>query len=362
MEDVQPYTEGIKITEDAKNIDIFGDIVAGWSNDLAYVTGRLQGRTDQIRVRVNSGGGDLFQGMAIASMLNDYPGKVVADVMGLAASAASALLAGADVVRMYRGSFLMIHNPWSYVVGDADVMRKAGDGLEVMQDELAKVYVGMIMQRKGGDPAQVYAQVIQWMNNETWFSPDDAVAVGLADQIIGKSESISSFAIQASGKYSTFQKTPERVKNLIMATTKAKQSAGPISSFVAGMRKLLNQIEVEPVQETPTEDEGIVITMSADEMIAALEELGYTVTKTETEPEAAMDEDEEKMAAMDEEEIQNRIEAAVKAAMDRHTQNKKAATPVSAKVQTKAAYNRAEQIRANKGRQFDAFAKLVNNK
>jgi hypothetical protein len=130
------------------------------------------------------------------------------------------------------------------------------------------------------------------------------------------------------------------------------------------MRKLLNQIEVEPVEETATEDEGIVITMSVDEMIVALEELGYTVTKaeTETEVEGAMDEEEEKNAKMDEEEIQNRIEAAVKAAMERHAQNKKAGTPVSAKVQTKTAYNRAEQIRVNKARQFDGFAKLVSNK
>jgi len=281
-------------------------------------------------------------------------------VMGVAASAASALLAGADVVRMHRGSFLMIHNPWSFAAGDAGAFKSVSESLEVMQDELARVYVDMIMRRKGGDESQVYAQVVQWMNAETWFSPEDAVAVGLADQVIGKSEQVSAAAIKAFASFSNFTKTPGRVKNLIMKKQQTKNSAGPISAFVAGMRKLLNQIEVEPVEETATEDEGIVITMSVDEMITALVELGYTVTKEEATEET--EEEETPEAKMDEEEIQNRIEAAVKAAMERHAQNKKAGTPVSAKVQTKTAYNRAEQIRVNKARQFDGFAKLVSNK
>ena len=361
---MEQYPEGIKISDSNDTLDIFGEIAEYWGVDLAYVNGRLHGGSSgPLKVRVNSVGGDLLQGMAIKSLLEDYKGTVTADVLGIAASAASAILMGADRIRMYRGSFIMIHNPWTMAGGDARALKTAVDSLKVMQSELAQVYVDAILKRKGGDPNEVYARVIQWMDAETWFSPDDAVAVGLADEIIGVQSKVSDTAIKAAAHKLNFTQTPVRVKNLIMATKKAPKSGGAISAFVAGMRKLLNQIEVEPVEENESveaPDQGIVITMSVDEMIAALEELGYSVSAPE--PIEAMDDEEKKEAAMDEEEIQNRIDAAVKAAMKAYEQNKKASTPVSAKVQTKAAYNRAEQIRNAKGRQFDAFAKLVNNR
>jgi len=127
----------------------------------------------RLTVRVNSSGGDAFGGIAIHNALIAREGETVARVEGLAASAASVIVMGADRIEMASGSMLMIHDASCFTYGPADDQRKSADLLDKLSDELAGIYA----RRAGVSEERMRAD----MRAETWFTADEAVAIGLAD-------------------------------------------------------------------------------------------------------------------------------------------------------------------------------------
>lgn len=126
-----------------------------------------------ISVHVNSPGGDVFEGVAIRTQLAEWKAGVNVFVDGLAASAASYIATVGDTVTMAAGSMLMIHDPWSFVVGNSAEMLKASETLDKIADNLVAAYVA-----KSGQSAE---SVREAMRAETWYTADEAVAFGLAD-------------------------------------------------------------------------------------------------------------------------------------------------------------------------------------
>lgn len=130
---------------------------------------------DDITVRINSPGGSVFDGWAIYNALQSHPAKVTTIVEGLAASAASFIAQAGDRRIMRKASQMMIHNAWGVCQGPASDMREMADNLERLSATIAGIYAS----RSGGPQAPW----IEAMNDETWFSPDEAVAAGLADAV-----------------------------------------------------------------------------------------------------------------------------------------------------------------------------------
>ena len=128
-----------------------------------------------IHLRVNSPGGSVFDGTTIYNAIKQHKSKVIAHVDGLAASIASIIVMGADEVRMAENAFLMIHEPWSIVMGNADDMRHEAELLDKVRGTIAKTY----QNKSGKDEAEVLAM----MEKETWFTAQEAVEAGFADTI-----------------------------------------------------------------------------------------------------------------------------------------------------------------------------------
>lgn len=128
-----------------------------------------------IHLRFNSPGGDVFDGRAICAALDAHPAKKIGHVDGWAASAASIILMHCDEVEITQGAMIMIHNGWTLAAGDNRVMTDTAALLTkidaAIQDDYAR--------RVSADREQVVA----WMNAETWFTADEAVAHGFADRI-----------------------------------------------------------------------------------------------------------------------------------------------------------------------------------
>jgi ATP-dependent protease ClpP protease subunit len=133
------------------------------------------GDVKTIGLSVHSPGGDVMDGLAIYNALAEHPARIVARVEGMAASMGSVILMAADEVQMPANAFLMIHNPWSFAVGDADAMRKEADLLDKVKASLVRAYA-----RRGLDPVQIEA----WMSEETWFDGVEAQAAGLVDVVL----------------------------------------------------------------------------------------------------------------------------------------------------------------------------------
>lgn len=131
-----------------------------------------------ITLRVNSPGGDVYQGLAIMNQLRNHPGKVTAYVEGLAASAASFIVVGgADELIMNKNSELMIHDAISMVSGNAEEITTALAGLERASENIASIYA----EKAGGD-SEPWREA---MRAETWFTAEEAVEAGLADSVGG---------------------------------------------------------------------------------------------------------------------------------------------------------------------------------
>ena len=123
-----------------------------------------------ITLRVNSPGGDVYEGLAIMNQLRNHAGKVTAYVEGLAASAASFIVVGgADELLMNRNSELMIHDAMSMVSGNAEEITTALAGLERASENIASIYA----EKAGGD-SEPWREA---MRAETWFTAEEAVAV-----------------------------------------------------------------------------------------------------------------------------------------------------------------------------------------
>jgi len=157
--------------------DVIGESYWGGGVSAKSIRAKLKeakGATT-IKLRVNSRGGDVIDGFAIYNLLNEHPARVEVDVDALAASMASVIIMAADEIRMAENAMVMIHNPWSFGMGEADDLRAQADLLDKMRDQIANAYVA----RTGIDREKVLAM----MDDETWLSAAEAKAQGFADVV-----------------------------------------------------------------------------------------------------------------------------------------------------------------------------------
>lgn len=132
------------------------------------------GEVTDITVRINSPGGNVWDGLAIYNLLKEHEAQVHVQIDALAASAASLIAMAGDLITMNEGSLMMIHNPMTFAFGDADDMRKTGEVLDKIEGQFVDVYA----RRTGGKAAEIDAL----MAAETWFSAADAIKAGFADE------------------------------------------------------------------------------------------------------------------------------------------------------------------------------------
>lgn len=128
-----------------------------------------------VHLRFNSPGGDVFEGRAIVTAIQQFKGKVVAHIDGLAASAASFIAMHADEIEMTEGAFLMIHNGWTIAIGDRHTFLDTASLLEQVDASIVEDY-----RAKTGRDA---VEIAELMDAETWINAQDAVAMGFADRV-----------------------------------------------------------------------------------------------------------------------------------------------------------------------------------
>jgi len=131
-------------------------------------------------VRINSPGGNVFEGLAIYNAIrrhrDRHHAKVSVHVEGIAASIASVVVVAGDPVVMPENTLMMIHNPSALVIGDVEEMEKAVEFLEKVKMSLVVAY-----QSKAKDlPAE---EIERLMSEETWFTAAEAVELGFADEV-----------------------------------------------------------------------------------------------------------------------------------------------------------------------------------
>jgi ATP-dependent protease ClpP protease subunit len=124
----------------------------------------------------NSIGGDLFDGLAMHNALSRLGERCTGRIDALAASAASVAVCGAHHVVIASNAMLMIHNPYTYAGGDAEDFRRVADVLDQTLEAIIAAY-------KAKAPKIDDAELRRMVNAETWLTANEAVALGLADEV-----------------------------------------------------------------------------------------------------------------------------------------------------------------------------------
>lgn len=137
---------------------------------------------DRINLQVHSLGGDYDDGLAIYSALQQHPAQVDVTVLGTAASAASFIAMAGDSITMHPHAEMMIHDAWGCGIGNADEVRSVANMLEKSSDNIASIY-SEAAERRQRQEALSKDQFRALMKEETWYSPQEAIEVGLADDI-----------------------------------------------------------------------------------------------------------------------------------------------------------------------------------
>lgn len=133
-----------------------------------------------VRVRINSYGGDVYEGLSVYHLLECSGKKVTTEVVGLAASVASVIAMAGDPVRIGKAAQMMIHNCWTFTCGNAAELRKTADDMDKLMESCKKIYTD-----KAGDkldPDELQAM----LDAETFLSADDCIRLGLADEVMEK--------------------------------------------------------------------------------------------------------------------------------------------------------------------------------
>lgn len=129
-------------------------------------------RNAPLSIRINSGGGSVFEGFAAYGALARWGGRKTVTIDGIAASMASLLAMAGDDIAMPATSWLMLHEPFGAAGGRADELRNFADLLDRLRAQMVTIYAT----RTGRDPAAIVAMLAA----ETWLDADQALALGFA--------------------------------------------------------------------------------------------------------------------------------------------------------------------------------------
>lgn len=136
--------------------------------DVADFLKELDGSSKPLDVFVNSGGGDVFGGIAIYNILKRYQGEKTAYIDGLAGSIAGIIPFACDKVIAPKSAQIMLHKPYTYCHGNADDMRKSAESLDVCEKSIVSIYMNHV--RNGTTEENVQSMI----DNETWLTCEQA--------------------------------------------------------------------------------------------------------------------------------------------------------------------------------------------
>lgn len=159
------------------------------------------GDVKRLTVRINSPGGDVWDGMSIYNLLSQFQAQTTIVIDGIAASVASLIAMAGDTVKAMEVSQLMIHDAWTVAVGNEQDLRDLADVLAKIDQQIADTYAV----RSGSKTAKQFREI---MNKDTYLTAQEALEWGLVDEVIQTRKT-------GDGAQQARQKASRRVRNQI---------------------------------------------------------------------------------------------------------------------------------------------------
>lgn len=235
--------EWLKIKNNANITEIYinGDIESDTENDgflelfglkdtniyPKNIAEALKG-AEEVHVHINSYGGDVFAGVAIANILKNHKGKTIAYIDGLAASAASIIAFGCNEIVIPSDAYLMIHRVSCGMFGNTDDFLRQIEVMEKIEEGIINSYIEKAIE------GVTREQIKDFMFNETWFTGEDTAKY--FNVTVDKSTKYLNFA----NTKQKFNKIPNEILNNIReieALNKQKE--------VERLENMKKEIEIE---------------------------------------------------------------------------------------------------------------------
>jgi ATP-dependent protease ClpP protease subunit len=233
-------------------LSIYDEIGAYGVGAKEFIAELRQHKGQHVHLRINSPGGEIIDGSAIANALNRHDGGVTVHIDGLAASMAGYIAMSGRPVLMAENALLMIHNPWTIAAGESDDLRKQADLLDTMKSALVRGY-----QRKSGMDS---TEISRLMDEETWLTALEATALGFVDAI----EDGIPAAASAKDLRARFDTFAQRMTAQVAQDEAAPEVTPEIETPAA---------EVAPVVEPVVEPASPEASVSSADLITKLSEL-----------------------------------------------------------------------------------------
>lgn len=177
----------VRAEESGDELEVLLYDIIGWpfGGIEGIVSQIAQHDYQRITVRINSPGGDVFDGLALYNALRNDSAWVTTRIEGLAASMASIVALAGDEVMANKNAMMMIHEPWAMAVGDQHLLRQVADVLGKNSKNLLDIYY----QKTGSDKRKLK----QEMEDETWFTAEEAHDRRLIDSVIDEPATKAAF-------------------------------------------------------------------------------------------------------------------------------------------------------------------------
>lgn len=218
---------------------IRGDITS-WNStiyDFNYMM-RTIDENEDIELHINSYGGDVFLGIDICNTLRSHKGHVTVVIPGIAASAASIMAMGADTVKVYSNSQIMVHNAWTIVAGNAKQLRKVANDLDSIGESVLASYTHRVDKNI----------MEKLLDEETYLTASKAKEIGLVDEIIdGELETVES---------ELFSNKAKEFNNSLVSSSNNEddkellEEINNLKAMVTDLQTKLNQSKEEPKEPT----------------------------------------------------------------------------------------------------------------
>lgn len=158
-----------------------------------------------VTIKLQSEGGDVFDGLSIYNQLNEYQGKVTVSVDSLSASIASVLMMAADEIIASSNAHVMVHSAWAVGAGNADAFRGMAEVLDSIDEQIASIYAQRTRTKPG--------KWLDIMGKDNYFDAATSMELGLIDGIVtGK----------AANRAAASVKRPEPVRTALAARSMAR--------------------------------------------------------------------------------------------------------------------------------------------
>lgn len=240
------------ISDDTAEVRIDGVIGGGWLDDESvqakkFIEDFNKIRSKSINLHINSPGGSVYDGFAIYNALVASKKAINVHVDGIAASIASVIAMSGDSINMPENTYLMIHNPWTFTMGNADQLRQYAGELDDLGEKIAKIYAD----RSGKDIKEI-KQLLKGENGAdgTFIDANTALEMGLCTNVTENKKAAACVGLDA------FDNLPESLQKISNANQKrsledslrdAGYSAAQAKTIASGKAQLATRDESEPV-------------------------------------------------------------------------------------------------------------------